>query len=75
MLRFDMAPAAALAFVAASPLTHAQTTGGDAGTGMTTAAPSQESDRGFPWGLLGLLGLAGLVGARRDNRHTSTTAR
>ena len=39
------------------------------------AAPAQEEDNDFPWGLLGLLGLAGLMGRKKDNdtRRTNTT--
>ena len=33
-----------------------------------TAAPVEEDDDDFPWGLLGLLGLAGLMGLNRDRR-------
>ena len=35
---------------------------------MTTAAPVENNDDEFPWGLLGLLGLAGLLGLKRRDR-------
>jgi len=39
------------------------------------AAPVDDDDDGFPWGLLGLLGLAGLLGLkRRDEDRTRTNA-
>ncbi len=39
------------------------------------AAPVEDDDDGFPWGLLGLLGLAGLLGLRKrdDDRDRAAT--
>jgi len=36
-----------------------------ADTSANQTAPAGDSDRGFPWGVLGLLGLIGLFGVRK----------
>ena len=58
---------------AATPTTAAATPGAqDATLPATTdttavneTAPADDSDRGFPWGVLGLVGLIGLLGVRK----------
>ena len=43
--------------------------------GTTYAAPQQEEDDDFPWGLLGLLGLAGLLGLKKREPDIHVDAR
>jgi hypothetical protein len=68
------AVAAALALSPAAALAQNDTT---AGTTADTAyaAPVQEEDDDFPWGLLGLLGLAGLLGLKKRERDIHVDAR
>ncbi|HEX8308438.1 MAG TPA: WGxxGxxG family protein [Allosphingosinicella sp.] len=66
--------AAALALSPAAALAQTNDTG--VGTADTTyAAPVQEEEDDFPWGLLGLLGLAGLLGLKKKERDIHVDAR
>ena len=65
--------AAALTLSPAAAL--AQNDTGVGTTDTTYAAPVQEDDDDFPWGLLGLLGLAGLLGLKKRERDIHVDAR
>jgi hypothetical protein len=65
--------AAALAVSPAAALAQNDATVGT--TDTTYAAPVQEDDDDFPWGLLGLLGLAGLLGLKKKERDIHVDAR
>jgi len=64
---------AALTLSPAAALAQNDTTGTTADTAY--AAPVQEDDDDFPWGLLGLLGLAGLLGLKKRERDIHVDAR
>ena len=69
----NAALAAALALSPAAALAQNDATAGTADT--TYAAPVQDDDDDFPWGLLGLLGLAGLLGLKKKERDIHVDAR
>jgi len=58
-----------------TPITYAQTGGGDNTTATTTTGDDDDDDDGDEgkWGLAGLLGLLGLLGLKRrdDDRNRS----
>jgi hypothetical protein len=70
----NAALAAALALSPAAALAQNDATAGTADT-TTYAAPVQDDDDDFPWGLLGLLGLAGLLGLKKKERDIHVDAR
>jgi hypothetical protein len=69
----NAALAAALALSPAAALAQNDATVGT--TDTTYAAPVQDDDDDFPWGLLGLLGLAGLLGLKKKERDIHVDAR
>ena len=71
MRKLPVLVAASLAMAMPS-IAHAQDTTTDA---SMSAAPVQDDDDDFPWGLLGLLGLAGLLGLKRRDDHVHTDRR
>lgn len=73
-LRFAALIAAAGLAAATPSISSAQATG-NAADSTYMAAPVQEDDDDFPWGLLGLLGLAGLLGRKRSDDHVNVDNR
>jgi MYXO-CTERM domain-containing protein len=68
--------AAAFAFTPGAALAqNAADTAYEGTTNTQYAAPVQEEDDDFPWGLLGLLGLAGLLGLKRKDNDIHVDAR